>query len=275
MGYELGGLEGRVALVTGAGRMRSIGRATALELARAGCDVVVTGTGRSADRRPSDEVEAGWRDAESVAEEVRGLGRRALAATLDVTDAAAVEALAQRVTDELGRVDVVVNNASAARGPDQVPVLDLDPAVFDELLRVNTTGTMLVSQAFARRLVEQGDGGSIVNIASISAKTADARFAAYAASKAAVLALTSSMAKELAPHGVRVNAVCPGLVETQRVSDIWSSGRAPRYVEANIPLGRAGTPTDIASTVVFLCSDAAAWVTGQQWNVDGGQVTMR
>lgn len=206
------GLDGRVAIVTGAGRMRSIGRAIAVELARAGCDVVVTGSGRPAHLRPVEEVEAGWQDVESVADEVRGLGRRALSASLDITDADAVEALADRVVRELGRVDVVVNNASAARGPDQAPVLEVDPAVFEQVLRVKTIGTMLVSRAFARRLVEAGRGGSIVNIASISAKTADAGFAAYAASKAGVLALTSCMAKELAPHGIRVNAVCPGLI---------------------------------------------------------------
>ena len=112
---ELSGLEGKVAVVTGAGRMRSIGRAIAVELARAGCDVVVTGTGRSPDRYLDDEKAAGWRDIESVADEVRAEGRRALALVSDVADPAAVEDLADQVMAEMGRVDIVVNNASAAR----------------------------------------------------------------------------------------------------------------------------------------------------------------
>ena len=122
----LTGLEGKVAVVTGAGRMRSIGRPIAVELARAGCDVVITGTGRPAARYPDDEKAAGWRDIESVADEIRALGRRAWAVVTDVSDAAAVEDLAQGVMREFGRVDVVVNNAGAARGADRVPVIDLE-----------------------------------------------------------------------------------------------------------------------------------------------------
>lgn len=275
MGYELDGLNGKVAVVTGASRMESIGRSIAVELARAGCDVVITGTARPAGGLPSSEAAAGWCGAESVAEEVRSYGRRAITAVTDITDRAQVEELAERTSAELGRVDVVVNNASAPRGPDQVPVLDLEPDVWDSLVSINLTGTFNVSQVFARRMVAQGGGGSIVNIATISAKTADANFAAYSASKAGVLALTSSMARELAAAGIRVNALCPGLIRTNRVSDIWDSGRADSYISKNIPLGRAGRGGDIAAAVVFLCSENASWVTGQQWNVDGGQVTMR
>ena len=119
-GLELTGLDGKVAVVTGAGRMRSIGRPIAVELARAGCDIVLTGTGRSPDRYPDDEKAAGWRDIESVAAEVRALGRRALATTSDVGDEAAVQALVDRTMAEFGRVDFVVNNAGAARGRDRV-----------------------------------------------------------------------------------------------------------------------------------------------------------
>ena len=124
-GLTLTGLEGKVAVVTGAGRMRSIGRPIAVELARAGCDVVVTGTGRSPDRYPDDEKAAGWRDIESVAEEIRALGRRALPVVTSVADADAVDALAAQVMAEMGRVDIVVHNAGAARGEDRVPVVDM------------------------------------------------------------------------------------------------------------------------------------------------------
>jgi len=123
----LTGLDGRVAVVTGAGRMRSIGRPIAVELARACCDVVVTGTGRNPDNYPDDEKAAGWRDIDSVADEIRALGRKALPVVSDVGNPEAVDNLADLVTDEFGRVDIIVNNASYARGADRVPVIDLDP----------------------------------------------------------------------------------------------------------------------------------------------------
>jgi len=202
MTLELTGLTGKVALVTGAGRMRSIGRAVAVELARAGCDVVVTGTGRPADRYTDEEKAAGWHDIESVAEEVRALGRRASAVVADVSDEQSVQELAEQVLHEHGRVDVVVNNAAAARGADRVPVVELPVDVWDQVIGVNLRGTFLVSRAFGRRLIEQDQGGSIINISSIGGKTAGANTAAYAASKAGVQALTSSTAKELGapPH---------------------------------------------------------------------------
>lgn len=274
MAVELTGLAGKVALVTGAGRMRSIGRAIAVELARAGCDVVVTGTGRDPARYPADERAAGWRDVESVAEEIRSLGRRATPVVLDVTDEQAVAALLDRIRDEHGRLDVVVNNAAAARGADRVPVVDLPVEVWDHVLRVNLRGTFLVSQAAARHLVAQGHGGSIVNISSIGGKLMGANMAAYAASKAAVQSLTSSMAKELGGHGIRVNAVCPGVTDTGRLDDLPAE-EWRRYVAEHLPLRRAGTAQEVAWTVVFLASDQGAWVTGQAWNVDGGQLTVR
>ncbi len=274
MTLELTGLTGKVALVTGAGRMRSIGRAVAVELARAGCDVVVTGTGRPADRYTDEEKAAGWHDIESVAEEVRALGRRASAVVADVSDEQSVQELAEQVLHEHGRVDVVVNNAAAARGADRVPVVELPVDVWDQVIGVNLRGTFLVSRAFGRRLIEQDQGGSIINISSIGGKTAGANTAAYAASKAGVQALTSSTAKELGAHRIRVNAICPGVTDTSRLDDlppaVWKS-----YVAANIPLGRAGTAQEVAWTAVFLASDQGAWVSGQAWNVDGGQLTVR
>src|SRR5688572_23214907 len=150
--------------------MRSIGRPIAVELARAGCDVVLTGTGRSPDRYPDDEKAAGWRDIESVAEEVRALGRRAVTAVSDVSDLAAVEALADRTVSELGRVDILVNNAGASRGEDRKPVIDLDPALWRTVIDVNLTGSFLMSKVFGRAIVEAGRGGSIVNISSIAGK---------------------------------------------------------------------------------------------------------
>jgi NAD(P)-dependent dehydrogenase (short-subunit alcohol dehydrogenase family) len=266
----LTGLDDKVAVVTGAGRMRSIGRPIAVELARAGCDVVLTGTGRPPERYPDDEQAAGWRDIDSVADEVRAVGRRALPVVSDVSDPDAVEVLAQRVLDEFGRVDIVVNNAGAARGEDRVPVVDLPIEQWRTVIDVNLNGTFYMSRAFGRHLVAHGRGGSIVNISSIGGKIMGARTAAYAASKAGIHALTCAMASELGGDGIRVNAICPGIIDTFRLDDIPRGETWERMVERQIPLGRAGAGEDIAWMSVYLCSDQGSWITGQLYSVDGG-----
>jgi NAD(P)-dependent dehydrogenase (short-subunit alcohol dehydrogenase family) len=274
-GLTLTGLEGKVAVVTGAGRMRSIGRPIAVELARAGCDVVMTGTGRPRDRYPDDEKAAGWRDIESVADEVRALGRRALPLVSDVSDASAVEKLADRVMAELGRVDIVINNAGAARGPDRVPVVEMDPAEWLKVIDTNLNGSFYMSRAFGRHLVAQGRGGSIINISSVAGKLMAARTAAYSASKAGIHALTTAMAVELGPKQVRVNAVCPGIVDTFRLDDVPRGKPFDDMVRQAVPLGRAGTGQEIAWIVVYLCSDQGSWITGQLYTVDGGTLPGR
>jgi len=272
MSYALTGLDDKVAVVSGAGRMRSIGRPIAVALARAGCDVVLTGTGRSKDRYPDDEKAAGWRDIDSVADEVRALGRRALAVVSDVADQSAVEALAAQTMAEFGRVDIVVNNAGAARGDDRVPVIDLDPDLWRTVLDVNLTGSFLMSKIFGRLMVEAGAGGSIVNISSIAGKKLSPNTSAYAASKAGLQALSACMAQEVAEAGVRVNTICPGIIDTSRMDDLGRGEVWENVIKQLVPLGRPGTGDDIAHIVVYLCSDEGSWVTGQAWNVDGGTV---
>ena len=272
MSYALTGLDDKVAVVSGAGRMRSIGRPIAVALARAGCDVVLTGTGRSKDRYPDDEKAAGWRDIDSVADEVRALGRRALAVVSDVADQSAVEALAAQTMAEFGRVDIVVNNAGAARGDDRVPVIDLDPDLWRTVLDVNLTGSFLMSKIFGRLMVEAGAGGSIVNISSIAGKKLSPNTSAYAASKAGLQALSACMAQEVAEAGVRVNTICPGIIDTSRMDDLGRGDVWENVIKQLVPLGRPGTGDDIAHIVVYLCSDEGSWVTGQAWNVDGGTV---
>jgi 3-oxoacyl-[acyl-carrier protein] reductase len=272
---ELTGLDGKVAVVTGAGRMRSIGRPIAVELARAGCDVVLTGTGRSPDRYPDDEKACGWRDIDSVADEIRALGRRALPVVSDVADWPSVEALAARVVGELGRVDIVVNNAGAARGPDRVPVIELDVSEWKHVIDVNLHGTFFMSKAFGRAIVDQGRGGSIVNISSIAGKWMSRNTAAYSASKAGIHALTCAMSGELGASGVRVNTVCPGIVDTFRMDDVPRGAAWDELIARQVPLGRAGSGEDIAWMVVYLCSDQGSWITGQLYTVDGGTLPGR
>jgi 3-oxoacyl-[acyl-carrier protein] reductase len=274
-GLLLTGLDDKVAVVTGAGRMRSIGRPIAVELARAGCDVVLTGTGRSPDRYPDHEKDAGWRDIESVADEVRAIGRRALAVVSDVSDPDAVDALAQQVVDEFGRVDIVVNNAASARGDDRVPIVDLPIDEWRTVIDVNLNGTFYMSRAFGQRLVAQGDGGSIINISSIGGKMMAARTAAYSASKAAIHALTCAMSGELGSAGIRVNAICPGIIDTFRLDDIPRGEAFDTMVARQIPLGRPGVGEDIAWMAVYLCSEQGSWITGQLYTVDGGTLPGR
>ena len=274
MTYKLTGMESKVAVITGAGRMRSIGRSIALELAKAGCDIVVTGSGRSAEHYPDDEKQAGWRDIDSVADEVRTLGRRALAIVSDISDLDSVKSLANKVMAELGRVDFVINNAGAARSGDRAPVVDLSPAAWHKVIDVNLTGTFYMSQVFGQQLIEQGQGGSIINISSIGGKIMAPTTAAYAASKAGIHALTCAMSGEVGPHGIRVNAICPGIVMTSRLDDT-SQEQWKQIINAHVPLKRAGAPEEIGAMVVYLCSDQGAWITGQLYSVDGGQLAGR
>ncbi len=271
-------LHGKVAIVTGANRYRGIGRSSALALARVGADVVVTGRERPIEGYPEAERAMGWRGAQSVAEEVQALGRRALALPLDVTDRDQVQQTVRRTLAELGRLDFLVNNAGAPGTRDRVPVVDLDEDVWDEVLRVNLTGAMICSKYAAREMIRQGQGGSIVNISSISGHRTLAKWAAYCASKYGITALTQAMALELGPHGIRVNAVCPGATDTERrggfakEANQWgvSVEEARERLARSIPLGKIGTPEDMANMVVFLCSEMAGMVTGQSINVCGG-----
>ena len=269
-GLELTGLEDKVVVITGAGRMRSIGRPIAVQMARAGCDVVLTGTGRPPERYPDDEKEAGWRDIESVADEVRAEGRRALPLVSDVSDPAAVSALADQVMSEFGRVDFIVNNAGAARGEDRKPVVDVAVDDWLKVINVNLNGTFLMSHFFGQKLIEQEQGGAIINISSIAGKILPPNTAAYASSKAGIHALTASMAQEVGQFKIRVNSICPGIIDTYRMDDIPRGEVWDNFVQARIPLGRAGLGEDIAYATVYLCSDQGSWITGQSYNVDGG-----
>ena len=270
MAFTLTGFDGKVAVVTGAGRMRSIGRPIAMALARAGCDVVLTGTGRAPRTYPQDEQDAGWRDIESVADEIRAMGRRALPVITSVADPEAVDALVARVVAEFGRVDFLVNNAGASRGGDRVAVTELALETWRRIIDTNLNGTFYMSRAFAQYMSAQGQGGAIVNISSLAARLLAPDTGAYAASKVAVNALTTIMAGELGPKNIRVNVVAPGIIDTSRLDDVPRGKIWDDMVASFIPLGRAGTGEDVANMVTFLCSEQGAWITGQHIYVDGG-----
>jgi len=249
--------------------MRSIGRPIAVEMARAGCRVVITGSGRPPEQYPDDEKEAGWRDIESVAEEIRAAGGSVLPAVSDVGDESAVRALLASTLQAFGRVDFVINNAGAARGRDRVPVVQMPIDAWDTVIRVNLRGTFLMSKIFGEHLIEAGQGGAIINISSIAGKILPPNTSAYAASKAGIQALTASMAQEVGPQGIRVNAICPGLVDTVRIDDIRGT---PAWDQSTlrIPLRRMGAGEEIAYAAIYLCSEQGAWITGQSINIDGG-----
>lgn len=270
-GLSLTSLAGKVALVTGAGRMRSIGRVIAETLAGAGADLVVTGIGKPRELYPEEEQAAGWRDVESVAENVRNLGRRALPLVADVTNESEIFELGRRIRAEFGRLDIIVNSAGAAIGADRVPVFELAPSEWRRVLDTNLTGAFLVCHLLGPMLVESGTGGSIVNISSVAGKSLSPNAAAYVASKAGLHGLTASMAGELGGAGVRVNAICPGLIATSRTDHIVR-GELVGTLISRLPLKRVGSPSDIANLAAFLCTDQASWITGQFICVDGGQI---
>jgi 3-oxoacyl-[acyl-carrier protein] reductase len=267
-------LEGKIAIVTGAGRHRGIGRHVALALAGNGAEVVVTGSGRSPDSFPADEREIGWRDVDSVAEEISALGRRALPLVVDITKPDECERLVADTKREFGRLDILVNNAAAGRGRDRVPIVDLEESEWRRVLDVNLNGTFLVTQAVGRALIEQGEGGRIVNIGSIAGRQGLPSFGAYAVTKAGLILFTQVLAAELAPHGINVNCVCPGLTDTYRMEDITRPGPIRDAVYATIPLRRAGEPAEVGELVAFLCGPDASYVHGQTINIDGGRLMM-
>ena len=267
----MGELDGKAAIITGAGRLRGIGRATAVALASMGCNVAVTGTGRDPSTFPDDEKRVGWRDIHSVAELVEAQGRSALPLVVDVTDSAQVQDMVDRTLQAFGRVDILVNNAAYPRGPDRVPVVDLDEQIFRYVMDIKVVGTFLCTRAAAPAMIRQGEGGRIVNLSSTAGKRGPANTAAYAAANGAVQLFTQSSAQELAPYGITVNAVCPGATDTARM-DVLGRGDTWAAIERGIPLGRAATDEEVAGFITLLCTDACFQVTGQALNFNGGTV---
>jgi 3-oxoacyl-[acyl-carrier protein] reductase len=243
-------LANQVAVVTGAGR--GIGRSIALKFASEGADVVCVS--RTAE------------NAEKVAQEVRALGCKAWAYAVDVADAAAVAAAAEKVLADPGRIDILVNNAGVTRDG---LLMRMSEADWDTVLDTNLKGAFLFTKAFCRAFTRQRSG-RIINIASVIGLRGNAGQCNYAASKAALLGFTKSIARELASRSITVNAVAPGFIETDMTASLNEQMRSD--VLKVIPLGAFGQPEDIANAALFLASPAARWVTGQVLTVDGGMV---
>jgi 3-oxoacyl-[acyl-carrier protein] reductase/meso-butanediol dehydrogenase/(S,S)-butanediol dehydrogenase/diacetyl reductase len=279
----MSGLEGKVALITGAGGMRGVGRAIALTLAGLGADVAVTDVHREADDLPPAEVRMEWKSIDSVAEEVRALGRDCLPMYADLSDSNQIQSVVRQTVGHFGHLDIMVNNARAIIGRDKVPVTELEEDVWHHFLDINTTAVFLCTKFAGREMIQQGQGGRIINIASNASKQASATGAAYSSSKFAVLGLTQASALDLAPYHITVNAVCPGPINTDRMS-YWERARArdegisqeefrSRVVEEaaqRTPLGRIAEAEDVANMVAFLASEEANFITGQAYNVNGG-----
>ncbi len=243
-------LAGRTALVTGASR--GIGRAIALALGASGAAVAVNYRGSEA-------------AANAVVAQITQAGGKAIAIQGDVSDAATHEALIKATTDAFGRLDILINNAGITR--DNL-LLRMKADEIDEVLNTNLRGVMLLTKAALRPMLKN-KWGRIVSMSSIIGLTGNAGQANYAATKAGLLGFTKSVALEMASRNITANAICPGFIETDMTAAALTADLRAKALE-RVPLGRLGTPDDIANAVVFLASDAAAYITGQTLAVDGG-----
>ena len=275
-------LSGKIAIVTGAAGRRGIGRAIATRLASEGANVVVTDVSPSIGTIRAEDRAVGWGGLKSVASEIKEIGRETLALFADISDSAQVEDMVGQTLAKFGRIDILVNNAAFRPGRSRVPIVDLEEEAFDEVMRVNVRGTYLVSRAVARHMTARGGGGKIINMSSVMGKRGVAQFATYSASKFAIIGFTQAIAQEMAQHRVNVNAICPGLVDTERVNfaaatlapddESTEEYRAMLIADraSRSPMGRIAQTDDVARMAAFLASSESDYITGLSISVSGG-----
>jgi 2-hydroxycyclohexanecarboxyl-CoA dehydrogenase len=251
----MGRVDGKVALIAGAGG--GIGGAGAEGLGREGAAVVCADINQEA--------------AEATAARIRAAGGHTTACGLDVRDRSAVDAAVAAAVSGFGRLDVLLDCAGVSQ---TASFLDLDPGEWDRIIAVNLTGMFHLGQAAARQMVPQRSGGSIINVTSQLAEVARPERAAYVASKGGGRSLTHAMALELAPHGIRVNAIAPGPTLTGLTRASYDDPERRRATIGQIPLGRLGQPEDIVGAILYLASDESRWVTGSTVTVDGGYLVL-
>lgn len=279
-------LKDRVAIVTGAGRAQGIGEAIALRLAGEGAHVAVVDLCRERADLPREKF-GQWEELQAVSDKVAARGVRSLPLKADVTHEADVAAMVERVKAEFGRIDILCNNAGGGTGAgpvDRTLVVDLSREDWDYTLGTSLTSTFLCSKHSAAVMIAGGRGGRIVNTVSVSAHRGMPGGSAYAAAKFALVNFTQTLALELAPHRINVNAFSPGMTMTQYVRqrlETIAAGQPDKTVDQvlaewlrGVPLGRAADPDDMAAVAVFLASDDASYMTGQTLVVDGG-LTLR
>lgn len=249
-------LAGKKALVTGA--TKGMGRHAAIALAHAGAEVFLSG------RNEGELAEC--------AEEVRALGQRAETQTAELADMDAVRRLGGAAIETMGGIDVLINNAGIAL---LEPVLDVTVEKWDAQLDVNLKAPFFLAQTVARAMVESGRGGKIINIASTAGLIGVPEHAAYCASKGGLLTLTKTLAFELGPHNIQVNAICPAIVMTPMGRQVWDHPGVREEALEKMPVGRFGKEVDVSAAVVYLASSASDWMSGSQLVVDGGLTAVR
>jgi NAD(P)-dependent dehydrogenase (short-subunit alcohol dehydrogenase family) len=248
-------LEGRVALIPGGGG--GIGSALAEALAGAGSRVAVAGRTR----------ETG----ETAIERVRAAGSEGLAITADVTSEVECDRMVKETLDRFGQIDILVNAVGGGAGKALHPAEDYPRSDWDWIMELNVRSTVLATQAVARTMIERGRGGHILNVSSVRANLGiNAGYSAYVAAKGAISSLTRQWATEWAKHGIRVNAIMPTFVDTPQVATLLGDPAFKAGIVSRIPLGRVGETRDLVGPAIFLCSDAASFVTGQILGIDGG-----
>jgi len=278
-------LEGRVALVTGAGSKRGMGRAVAVRLAREGANVVINDKELAPKSIwPGDE---NWRGLDDVAAEIKSEGREALVVVADISSSKAVDEIVAKALGRFGKIDILVHCA-AIRGPVGPHIVDLDEEIWRRVMDVNLTGSFLISKAVAKTMIPDAEGKKIVIIASVAGTFGAPGSSSYCASKYGVIGLAKTLALELAQYKINVNIINPDTISTNLVDERMvarakaegisveeiikksESPEAKAQMASRIPLGRTGKPEEVADLVFFLVSDQSSYITGEEFNIDGG-----